>query len=296
MSIEIGRDEMNASLMGQAVKALGFVALVLLGLLLLVWLFQRRLIYFPLEHDVPAAGSILAGASDVVLTTTDGLELGAWFVPAAAGPPRATVLVFNGNAGHRAARAPLARVLADRGFSVMMFDYRGYGGNPGSPTERGLALDARAARQYLLTREDVDRGKLIYFGESLGAAVALELAVEHPPAALVLRSPFASMTETGKLHYPFMPIGLLLADRYPSIDRAPSLEAPLLVIAGDRDEIVPIEQSQALFDAATRPRKRFVEIAGAGHNDPGLLTGEEMLVALDDFWCEVRPDTCAEEP
>ena len=286
---------MNGSLTGQAVKALGFLTIVMLGLLLLLWLFQRRLIYFPLEHDVPRAGSILSGASDVVLTTPDGLELGAWFVPSATASPRATVLIFNGNAGHRAARAPLARVLADRGFAVMLFDYRGYGGNPGSPTERGLATDARAARRHLLSREDVDQERLIYFGESLGAAVALELAVEHPPAALVLRSPFASMTEIGKLHYPFVPVGLLLADRFPSIDRAPSLEAPLLVIAGDRDDIVPYAQSRALFDAVTGSRKRFVKVDGAGHNDPALLTGEAMLEAMDDFWCEVRPDTCAED-
>jgi len=294
-AIETGWVEMTASLAGQAGKALGFVAVVLVALLLLVWLFQRRMIYFPLEHDVPAAGGVLPGASDVLLETTDGLDLGAWFAPLASGTPRATVLVFNGNAGHRAARVPLARALLDRGFAVMLFDYRGYGGNPGSPTERGLARDARAARLFLKTREGVDDGALIYFGESLGAAVALELAVEHPPAALVLRSPFASMTEIGKLHYPFMPVGLLLADRYPSIDRAPSLQAPLLVVAGDRDEIVPLGQSRALFDAAAGPRKRFVLIDGAGHNDHALLAGEEMLEAIDEFWCEVRPDTCAEE-
>ena len=287
---------MTASLAGQGARAFGFLIVVLVGLLLLVWLFQRRLIYFPMEPDVPLAGSILPGATDVVITTTDGLELGGWFVPATGGTSSTTVLVFNGNAGHRESRAPLARALAARGHAVMLFDYRGYGGNPGSPTERGLALDARAARQYLQTRDDVDDEKLVYFGESLGAAVALELAIEHPPALLVLRSPFASMTEIGKLHYPFMPVGLLLADRFPSIDRAPLLEAPLLVIAGDRDDIVPFAQSRALFDAATRPRKRFVAIDGAGHNDHALVTGEEMLEAMDDFWCEVRPDPCAEEP
>lgn len=286
---------MAASLTTQAGKALGLVAIVLGALLLVVWLFQRRMIYFPLEHDLPSAGGILPGASEVSLATADGIALGAWFVPAERGIPRATVLVFNGNAGHRAARAPLARALADRGFAVLLFDYRGFGGNPGSPTERGLALDARAARQYLLTREDVDGDKLIYFGESLGAAVALELAVEHPPAALVLRSPFASMTEIGKLHYPFMPVGLLLADRYPSIDRAPSLQSPLLVVAGDRDDIVPLSHSRALFDAAAGGRRRFVVIDGAGHNDHALLAGEEMLEAIEELWCEVRSDTCAEE-
>jgi fermentation-respiration switch protein FrsA (DUF1100 family) len=287
---------MTASLAGQFGKVLGMAAIVLVALLLLVWLFQRRMIYFPLEHDVPAADRVLPGVSEVSVKTADGLELGAWFAPADGRSPRATVLVFNGNAGHRAARAPLARALVERGFAVMLFDYRGYGGNPGSPTERGLALDARAARQYLLTREEVDRGRLIYFGESLGAAVALELAVEYPPAAIVLRSPFASMTEIGKLHYPFMPVGLLLADRYPSIDRAPSLRSPLLVVAGNRDDIVPLGQSRALFAATASRDKRFVVIDGAGHNDHALLAGEEMLEAIDQFWCELRPDTCAEEP
>ena len=93
-----------------------------------------------------------------------------------------------------------------------------------------------------------------------------------------------------------MPVGLLLADRYPSIERAPSLHAPLLVIAGDRDDIVPLDQSRAVFDAATGRPRRLVVIDGAGHNDYRLLVGEEMLETIDDFWCEVRPDTCAEEP
>ena len=287
---------MNASLAGQMGKTFGFLIVASILLLLLVWLFQRRMIYFPLDHHVPPADSIFSGASDVSMTTVDGLELGAWFVPAVAGASRATVLVCPGNAGNRAARAPLAQALAERGYSVMLFDYRGYGGNPGAPTERNLARDARAARAYLQTRDDVDAGRLIYFGESLGAAVALELAIEHPPAMLVLRSPFASMTEIGKLHYPYMPVGLLLADRYPSIERAPSLRAPLLVVAGDRDDIVPVEQSRALFDAATGPIKRLLVIEGVGHNDQALLVGEEMLETIDDFWCEVRPDTCAEEP
>jgi len=286
---------MTASLAGQMGKTIGFLIVVMVLLLLVVWLFQRRMIYFPLDHHVPAAGSILPGASEVSTTTSDGLELGAWFMPAVHVTPRATVLVFPGNAGNRAGRAPLAQALAERGFSVMLLDYRGYGGNPGAPTERNLARDGRAARAFMESREDVDAGKLIYFGESLGAAVALELAIEHPPALLVLRSPFASMTEIGKLHYPFMPVGLLLADRYPSIERAPALQAPLLVIAGSRDDIVPLDQSRALYDAVSGPTKRLVVIDGAGHNDLALLAGEEMLEAIDDFWCEVRPDTCAED-
>jgi len=287
---------MHASLAAQAGRTIGFLIVALALLLLLVWWFQRRLIYFPLHQHPPPAGSVLPGAIDVSVTTSDGLELRAWFVAATGGAPRATVLVFPGNAGNRVARAPLAQALAERGFSVMLLDYRGYGGNPGAPSERNLARDARAAWAHLQAREDVDAGRLIYFGESLGAAVALELAIEHPPALLVLRSPFASMTEIGRLHYPFLPVGLLLVDRYPSIGRVPSLRAPLLVVAGDRDDIVPLDQSRAVFDAATGPARRLVVIEGAGHNDPALLVGEKMLVSIDDFWCEVRPDTCAEDP
>jgi pimeloyl-ACP methyl ester carboxylesterase len=287
---------MIASLAGHTGKTIGLLLAGAVLLLLLLWLFQRRLIYLPLDHQVPSAGSVLAGASDVAVTTEDGLELGAWFVSPSDCEPRATVLFFPGNAGNRSARAPLARALAERGFSIMLVDYRGYGGNPGSPSERKLARDARAAWSYLNRREDVDADRLIYLGESLGAAVALELAIEHPPAALVLRSPFTSMTEIGKLHYPFLPVGWLLADRYPSIDRVSALRAPLLVIAGNRDNIVPLEHSRALFDAAPERSKRFVVIDGAGHNDWALLDGTEMLDAIDDFWCETKPETCAEDP
>jgi fermentation-respiration switch protein FrsA (DUF1100 family) len=280
---------------GQAFKTVGVVVAAIAVLLLLVWLFQRRLIYLPFGQRVPPAGAILPGATDVSFDTSDGLRLGAWYVPSENGPNRGTVLVFNGNAGNRADRAPLAVALTQRGFSVLLFDYRGYGGNPGRPSERGLALDARAARDYVASRDDVDAGRLIYFGESLGAAVALELATEQPPAVLVLRSPFASMTRIGKHHYPFLPVGLLLIDRYPSIERVPGLQCPLLVVAGERDNIVPVAHSRALYEKAPQATSRFVLIEGAGHNDYALLVGERMLEEIERFWCETRPASCGEE-
>jgi len=155
---------------------------------------------------------------------------------------------------------------------MLLFDYRGYGNSAGSPDERGLALDARAARRYLLSRPDVDAAGLVYFGESLGAAVAVELAAEHPPAALVLRSPFTSMADVGAYHYPILPVRLLLRDRYVAIDRIAHVRAPLLVIAGGNDRIVPLEQSRRVHDAARSP-KAFVVIEGADHNDAALNAG-----------------------
>lgn len=136
----------------------------------------------------------------------------------------------------------------------------------------GLGLDARAARRNLLSRPDVNVDRLVYFGESLGSAVAVELAVEHPPAALVLRSPFTSMTDVGAHHYRMLPVRLLLRDRYSTIDRIARVRCPLLVIAGDADAIVPPEQSRHVHDAARSP-KTFVVVAGADHNDAALNAG-----------------------
>jgi len=269
------------------------VTLVASGLFALLWTQQRRLIYFPSPGPVPPASMILPGAQDVVLETADGLRLGAWYAPARRGhlplagedPHSAAapaVLVFNGNAGDRSARAPLAAALHHAGLAVLLLDYRGYGGNPGPPTEDGLADDARAARDWLAARPDVDPNRIVYFGESLGAAVAIGLAVQTPPAALVLRSPFTSLADVGRLHYPWLPVGRLLLDRYLSHERITRLTAPLLVIAGTGDAIVPADLSRRLYDAAPQP-KRLVEIPGADHNDPRLLDGREMIAEIVAF-------------
>ncbi len=140
------------------------LALLLAGL----WRFQRRLIYFPLSQDVPPVDILLPGAEATTFVTADGLRLNGWFASAAATHQQPTVLVFNGNAGDRSFRAPRAAGLNQAGLSVLLFDYRGYGRNPGSPSEHGLLADAPAARAHVIAREDVDAGRLVYFGESLG--------------------------------------------------------------------------------------------------------------------------------
>lgn len=250
------------------------------GALALLWNQQRRLIYFPAPGPVPSATAVWSGARDVVVRTADGVDLGAWFFPAADRGP--AVLVCNGNGGDRSMRAALALALRRMGLSVLLFDYRGYGGNPGRPSEDGLAADARAARDWLAAQPEVDPDRLAYFGESLGGAVAVGLAAERPPAALVLRSPFTSLADVGAVHYPWLPVRRLLLDRYPSIERIAGVHAPLLVIAGDRDDIVPAGLSRRLYDAAAEP-KEFVLVPGAGHNDPELLDGPQMLEAIERF-------------
>ena len=248
---------------------------------------QRRLIYFPSPGPVPSAATLLPGGRDVVLDTEDGKRLGAWYLPATGAQRGPAVLVFNGNGGDRSGRAPLAAGLARMGMSVLLFDYRGYGGNPGRPSEKGLAADARAAQSWLAAQPEVDPNRIVYFGESLGAAVAIGLAMERPPAALVLRSPFTSLAEVGRVHYPWLPIGRLLIDRYPSIDRIGSLAVPVMVIAGDRDDIVPESLSRKLYDAAPDP-KRYLLVPGTGHNDPELIDGRRMLEEVGRFLSEAN--------
>ena len=255
----------------------------IIGLVLLVlWLGQRSFIYFPDGQVPPPAAVGLPQAELVTFRTEDELDLEAWFVPARGVATDRTIVVFNGNAGNRRDRATVAALFAELGYATLLVDYRGYGGNPGLPSERGLEKDARAARRYLATRGDIDMSRLVYFGESLGAAVALRLAVDEPPAALILRSPFSSLQSMGARHYPFLPVRLLLRDHYDSIDRIHALRCPVLIIAGDADGIVPLEDTQHLFDAAPEPKK-LVVIADADHNDEALTSGPKVMRAIVEW-------------
>ena len=268
--------------------ALKGIAVVVLGLLILtafMYVTQRGSLYFPWPDPADAPPP---GVESLQLTTDDGLHLGAWLVSATGSDePGPAVLICNGNAGYRAHRLPLARALAERGYHVLLFDYRGYAGNPGSPTEEGLRTDARAAAHALADRPEVDPARIAYFGESLGASVCGGLATELPPAAMVLRSPIPSTVAVGRHHYPYLPVvDALVWDRWPLAQQlADQVRAPLLVVVGERDEIVPPELSRRVFDAASDP-KRLAVMAASHHNDEALLAGEELLAELVVFFEE----------
>jgi uncharacterized protein len=249
----------------------------------LAFVFQRQLIYLPDRSD---PGPPPTGVADVTLRTADGLELTAWALEAV-GDPVATVLVTPGNAGTRALRLPLADGLASRGFDVLLLEYRGYGGNPGRPSEEGLLLDALAAAEHL-----ADRGvdEVVLLGESIGTGVTAALAHEltaregdqdHArPVAVALRSPFPQLADVAAGHYPFVPVRTLLRERFPVADHLGAVEVPVLVVAGGSDRIVPTALSRRVADDLDAS---YVEVPGADHNDRALLDGDVYLDAVDAF-------------
>jgi len=255
------------------------VVVVMAAGLGILWALQRQLIYFPDRSEVPPADTVVSGARDVTLETADGLELGAWFVPEPeGGKARGTaVLVAPGNGGNRVGRSDVGRSLQQRGFAVLLMDYRGYGNNPGDPSEEGLALDADAAVRAL--RElGYPPDRTIYLGESLGAGVVAALQARTPPAAMVLRSPFTELADVGSHHYPWLPVRLLLRDRFPVLDHVRESPVPVTVIRGDADEVVPTRLSAEVADAAPRLVEELV-LEGVAHNDDAMF-GEPVIDAV----------------
>jgi fermentation-respiration switch protein FrsA (DUF1100 family) len=253
---------------------------VLLGatVFAMLWARQRQLIYFPDATPVPAAGEVIAGARDVTLRTADGLELGAWFLPSTGQVDTGlAVLVAPGNGGNRAGRAGFAQELSRRGLAVLLLDYRGYGGNPGSPSEDGLAADADAA-VVALTELGYPPQRTMYFGESLGTGVIAALQVRHPPAGVALRSPFTELADVAAYHYPWLPIRALLRDRFPVLEHLATSHVPITVIYGDRDSVVPAALSARVADQAPSLVER-VMIQGAEHNDP-VMFGPRVAEAV----------------
>lgn len=250
----------------RAVTVLGFVVATMLFLLALLWLGQRQMIYFP-DPDPPP---VPAGVREAKLTTEDGLDLTAWWITGPAAP-RASVVVFPGNAGNRGDRLPLARALLAEGLDVLLVDYRGYGGNPGSPTASGILADARAAGDWV---DEHVSGPVIYLGESLGCAPATHIAGIHPPAGIVLRSPFPSLVAVARHHYPVLPAGLLLRDNLPVAEWAATLAVPVRVVAGSADTIIPPPLSREVAEIAGA---ELIIIGGADHNDPELAWGDVLV-------------------
>jgi fermentation-respiration switch protein FrsA (DUF1100 family) len=256
-------------------------------LIAMVTALLNSLLFFPARKILATPAQAGLAFEDVAIETGDGEQLHGWWVPTPAGSAGAHVLLCHGNAGNVGDRVMHAALLCAAGLDVLLFDYRGFGRSTGRPSELGTYRDAHAARSELLARPVVDPDRVIYLGESIGGAVALALALEHPPAGLVLMSTFTSVRDMARRHYPYIP-RTAVPDAYPSLRRVPELRAPLLIIHGDRDEIVPLLHADALFDAAPNPKRLHI-IEGVGHNDLVTVAGEQWAGAVTDFSAAVAP-------
>jgi hypothetical protein len=257
--------------------------LVLISALLV--LFERRFIYYPTREPVFSWQPPGLRVEECLFRTQDGLQLYGWWHPGRGDddPPRRPVLLWcHGNAGNISHRAENLSLLADHGIAVMIFDYRGYGKNEGTPSEDGLYLDAEAAYRYLADERGVEPARIVCFGRSLGAAVALHLALNERCAGLILESPFANMRAMARHRLPFPPAWLFMRSKFDNLDLIRRVTVPVLVVHGDRDELVPFEQGKAVFAAAPEP-KQFYVIRGAGHNDTYVVGGEDYFQRLRAF-------------
>jgi hypothetical protein len=254
----------------------------LLAVTALMLVFERRLIYFPSRTIELQPEALGLRHEEAWLAAEDGVKLHAWLLPQPGA--RRAVLLCNGNAGNMSYRLDRAQEMQARlGVSVLLFDYRGYGRSEGTPDEQGTYRDVRAAYRHVVETRRVPPADLVLFGESLGAAIAVQLALDAPAGALILESAFTSIPDMARAAYPFLPpVGPLIRTRYETIAKVPKLALPLLVLHGERDHIVPFAQGRRVFEAAGGT-KRFWAIPGAGHNDTYLTGGEAYWQTIREF-------------
>ncbi len=242
---------------------------------------ERSFIYFPDKGLDSSPSEIGLAFDDLYIQTEDGVSINAWYVPS----PGAsfTVIWLHGNAGHMGHRLDqLARLHRQAPLNILMIDYRGYGRSGGHVSEEGTYRDAEAAYDYLRQGTDGQDARILAFGQSLGAAVAVELALRRNLAGLILEAPFTSIRDMRAFHYPWLPVDRFVATRYDSLSKIVRVATPVLILHGDRDEVVPYIQGQRMFEAAAEP-KYFHTVQGAGHNGVYQIGGDRYFQVIREF-------------
>jgi len=254
--------------------ALGYLLLVIL-----VYIRQGSLVYYPTKEIEATPASIGLEYEEITFKTKDNINISAWYVPAK--NERGTLLFCHGNAGNISHRLDSIRIFHDLGLSVFIFDYRGYGKSSGSPSEKGTYLDAESAWDYLVNIKKVQPKKIILFGRSLGSAVAAELALRRKAAGIIIESGFKSIPALGAKFYPYLPVRLISRFKYDTLNKVDKIDIPKLFIYSPQDEIIPYEQGATLFEKAKEP-KEFLQVTGR-HNDGFLTSGRIYIDGLNRF-------------
>lgn len=270
----------------------GMLAAAYGGLALLLFVFQSQLVFFPdVGREIVATPAQLGlPYEELQLRTDDGIGLHGWYIPAA--KARGTVLFLHGNGGNISHRLDSALMFQRLGYDMLIFDYRGYGNSGGTPSEEGTYRDAMAAWKYLAEQRHISSCRIVLYGESMGAAVAAQLATREKPAALVIASGFTSVPDMAQHLYPYLPARWLTHIRYDTREYLRKVTAPVLVAHSPQDDIVPFEQGKALF-AAANPPKQFLELAG-GHNDGFIFMRESWVKTMVDFLDKQRGNACVQ--
>ncbi|MEW5723519.1 MAG: alpha/beta hydrolase [Thermodesulfobacteriota bacterium] len=253
------------------------------ALIALIYFLAHRLLFHPDPVLYARPDDLGLVFEDVYFPAAgDGTRLHGWFLPAAAGRrPEAFLLFLHGNAGNISHRLENLAGLNALGLAVFIFDYRGYGLSQGRPSEKGTFLDARGAWRWLAGRPGVDANRIVFFGRSLGGAVAVDLGLEHRPRALILESTFTSVRDMAARHFPLLP-HFLVPDMYDSLEKIGRVTAPVLFVHGARDDLVPLSQGRRLYEAHPGP-KDFYLVEKAGHNDTFVAGGGAYYRRLLDF-------------
>jgi len=255
---------------------------------LLLWWREPRMIYYPVRDIVQTPADLGWKFEDIWLTDADGTKINGWYVPASTKPAadpsvaQSIILYFHGNAGNVSDRLDKLAILRSLGLDAFIIDYRGYGRSEGAPNEPGTYQDARAAYEWLTQQRHIDPRRIILYGESLGSAIAVDLATTHPVAGVILEEPFASVAAVGQKMFPFMPVRLLVRNKYDTLAKIAAINAPLLLFHSPQDELIPFSQGQQLYTAARAP-KTFIELQGP-HNEACFTSETIYRTALKDFW------------
>ena len=258
---------------------IALVAIYILFALLLRWR-EPHMIYYPTREIEQTPDRLGWKYEDVLLTASDGVRINGWFVPAGR-EAKLTILFFHGNAGNMSHRFEKLATLRELGADVFMIDYRGYGRSEGTPNEQGTYRDAQAAYEYLTKQRNIDPRRIVVYGESLGSAIAVDLAAKQPVGGVITEEAFTSVGDVGQRMFPFMPVRLLVRNKYDTLSKIGRINAPLLIFHSRDDELFSMRHAERLLAAAKEP-KQLIELRG-GHNDAFLTSADTYKKGLKDF-------------